>query len=41
MGNEKMTKIRDYIVKNSKFVFPVILIVAVGSHSIPCAEYGK
>ena len=31
MGNEKMTKIRDYIVKNSKFVFPVILIVAVAA----------
>ena len=29
MGNDKLTGIRDYIVKNSKFVFPVILIAAV------------
>ncbi len=29
MGNDKLTKIRDYIVKNSKFLFPVILIVVV------------
>lgn len=29
MGNDKLTKIRDYIVKNSKFLFPVILIAVV------------
>lgn len=29
MGNDKMTKVRDYIVKNSKYLFPVILIAVV------------
>lgn len=29
MGNDKLTTVRDYIVKNSKFLFPVILIAVV------------
>ena len=29
MRNDKLTTIRDFIVKNSKFLFPVIVIAAV------------
>ena len=29
MGKDQLTKVRDYIVKNSKFLFPVILIAVV------------
>ena len=29
MQRDKLTSIRDYIVKNSKFLFPVVLIAAV------------